>query len=69
MWRCAAPTKLGNGQDEMTNCEGTIKAKGITGTGVIAILEAGMKDGVITLPKINTPDHILPSGQDQVLRK
>ncbi|MBP1910603.1 ASKHA domain-containing protein [Methanolobus bombayensis] len=59
MWRCAAPSKLDNGQQEMTDCEGTIKAKGITGTGVIAIIEAGMKNGVITLPKINTPDHIL----------
>ncbi|MDK2824991.1 methylamine methyltransferase corrinoid protein reductive activase [Methanolobus vulcani] len=39
--------------------EDSIKAKGITGTGVIAILEAGMKNGIITLPKINTPDHIL----------
>ncbi|ETA68928.1 MAG: hypothetical protein PWQ51_1949 [Methanolobus sp.] len=39
--------------------EDSIKAKGITGTGVIAIIEAGMKDGIITLPKINTPDHIL----------
>ncbi|WP_094227676.1 methylamine methyltransferase corrinoid protein reductive activase [Methanolobus psychrotolerans] len=37
----------------------TIKAKGITGTGVIAIIEAGMKNGIIQLPKINTPDHIL----------
>lgn len=39
--------------------EDSIKAKGITGTGVIAIIEAGMKSGIITLPKINTPDHIL----------
>ncbi len=59
MWRCAAPSKLPNGQDETTTCEGTIEATGITGTGVIAIIEAGMKNGVIQLPKINTPDHIL----------
>lgn len=39
--------------------EDSIKAKGITGTGVIAIIEAGMKTGIIQLPKINTPDHIL----------
>ena len=39
--------------------EDSIKAKGITGTGVIAIIEAGMKNGIIQLPKINTPDHIL----------
>lgn len=37
----------------------SITAKGITGTGVIAILDAGMKNGIIQLPKINTPDHIL----------
>lgn len=36
-----------------------LNAKGITGTGVIAILDAGMKNGIIQLPKINTPDHIL----------
>ncbi|MDG6243531.1 MAG: ASKHA domain-containing protein [Methanolobus sp.] len=59
MWRCAAPASLPNGEQEMTTCEGTIKATGITGTGVIAIIEAGMKNGIIQLPKINTPDHIL----------
>ncbi|TGC11427.1 methylamine methyltransferase corrinoid protein reductive activase [Methanolobus halotolerans] len=37
----------------------SITAKGITGTGVIAIIDAGMKNGIIQLPKINTPDHIL----------
>ncbi len=36
-----------------------LTAKGITGTGVIAVIDAGMKDGIIQLPKINTPDHIL----------
>ncbi len=36
-----------------------LKAKGITGTGVIAVVDAGMKNGIIQLPKINTPDHIL----------
>ncbi|WP_407355830.1 ASKHA domain-containing protein [Methanolobus sp. WCC5] len=59
MWRCAAPARLPNGEQEMTTCEGTIKATGITGTGVIAIIEAGMKNGIIQLPKINTPDNIL----------
>jgi len=39
--------------------EGPIRAKGITGTGVIALLEEGMKSGLIKLPKIQTPDGIL----------
>ncbi|WP_406670199.1 methylamine methyltransferase corrinoid protein reductive activase [Methanolobus sp. ZRKC4] len=43
----------------------TISAKGITGTGVIAVLDAAIKNEVIQLPKINTPDHILYL-QDQV---
>ncbi|MBN2109524.1 MAG: methylamine methyltransferase corrinoid protein reductive activase [Methanosarcinaceae archaeon] len=58
MWRCAAPRKLPTGEETM-DCEGSIPAKGITGTGVIAIIDAGMKNGVIELPKITTPDHIL----------
>ncbi|MDD3041744.1 MAG: methylamine methyltransferase corrinoid protein reductive activase [Methanosarcinaceae archaeon] len=33
-----------------------IRAKGITGTGVIALIEAGMRNKLITLPKILTPD-------------
>lgn len=33
-----------------------IHAKGITGTGVIALIEAGMRNKLITLPKILTPD-------------
>ncbi len=59
MWRCAAPSKLPDAPVEMKDCEGTIKANGITGTGVIAVIEAGIKNGIIELPKINTPDHIL----------
>ena len=39
--------------------EGPIRAKGITGTGVIALLEEGMRSGVIKLPKIQTPDGVL----------
>ena len=39
--------------------EGPIRAKGITGTGVIALIEEGMRNGVIKLPKIQTPDGIL----------
>ena len=39
--------------------EGPIRAKGITGTGVIALIEEGMRSGVIKLPKIQTPDGIL----------
>jgi len=36
--------------------QGSIRAKGITGTGVIALLEEGMKCGLIKLPLITTPD-------------
>ncbi|MDL2261675.1 methylamine methyltransferase corrinoid protein reductive activase [Methanimicrococcus sp. OttesenSCG-928-J09] len=39
--------------------EGPIRAKGITGTGVIALMEEGMKSGLIKLPKIQTPDGII----------
>ncbi|MFY9339801.1 MAG: methylamine methyltransferase corrinoid protein reductive activase [Methanosarcina flavescens] len=39
--------------------EGQIKAKGITGTGVIALIEKGMESGLIELPKINTPDRLI----------
>jgi methylamine methyltransferase corrinoid protein reductive activase len=35
------------------------KAKGLTGTGVIALLALGMKEGLIQLPKITTPDGLL----------
>ncbi|AKB48993.1 ferredoxin [Methanosarcina sp. Kolksee] len=39
--------------------EGQIKAKGITGTGVIALIEKGIERGLIELPRIKTPDgHI-----------
>ena len=36
--------------------EGQIKAKGITGTGVIALLEKALGHGLAELPKIKTPD-------------
>jgi methylamine methyltransferase corrinoid protein reductive activase len=39
--------------------QGPIRAKGITGTGVIALMEEGIKNGIIQLPKIQTPDGIL----------
>jgi methylamine methyltransferase corrinoid protein reductive activase len=39
--------------------EGQIKAKGITGTGVIALIEKGMESGLIELPKIKTPDRLI----------
>lgn len=35
------------------------KAVGITGTGVIAALANGMKEGIIVPPKINTPSSVL----------
>ncbi|MDY0129939.1 MAG: methylamine methyltransferase corrinoid protein reductive activase, partial [Methanosarcina vacuolata] len=39
--------------------KGELTAKGITGTGVIALIEAGMRNKLIVLPKIQTPDGIL----------
>ncbi|MDY0267134.1 MAG: methylamine methyltransferase corrinoid protein reductive activase [Methanimicrococcus sp.] len=39
--------------------KGPIRAKGITGTGVIALMEEGMKKGLIKLPKIETADKII----------
>lgn len=39
--------------------EGPIRAKGITGTGVIALMEEGMRNGIIKLPKIQTADGII----------
>ena len=39
--------------------QGPIRAKGITGTGVIALMEEGIRNGIIKLPKIQTPDGIL----------
>ncbi|WNY29170.1 hypothetical protein MmiEs2_13930 [Methanimicrococcus stummii] len=39
--------------------EGPIRARGITGTGVIALMEEGIKNGIIKLPKIETPDGII----------
>ena len=39
--------------------KGEITAKGITGTGVIALIETAMRNKLIVLPKIQTPDGIL----------
>ena len=39
--------------------KGPIRAKGITGTGVIALLEEGIKGGIIKLPLIMTPDGFI----------
>ena len=39
--------------------KGELTAKGITGTGVIALIEAGLRNKLIVLPKIQTPDGIL----------
>ena len=39
--------------------EGQIKARGITGTGVIALIEKGIGSGLIQLPKIKTPDGLI----------
>lgn len=39
--------------------KGTIEAKAITGTGVIALIEESINHGIVVLPKIKTPDaHI-----------
>ena len=39
--------------------EGKIKAKGITGTGVIALLEKALAHGLVELPKVKTPDGLI----------
>jgi len=39
--------------------KGEITAKGITGTGVIALIEAGIRNKLIVLPKIKTPEGII----------
>lgn len=39
--------------------KGPVAAKGITGTGVIALIEIGMKNKLIILPNIQTPDGII----------
>lgn len=39
--------------------EGSVKASGITGTGVIALMDQAMNNGIIQLPHINTRDKIL----------
>ncbi|MCP5086875.1 MAG: methylamine methyltransferase corrinoid protein reductive activase [Rhodobacteraceae bacterium] len=42
--------------------EGELKAKGITGTGTIALVHEAMKAGLIRLPEILTPDRTLHLG-------
>jgi methylamine methyltransferase corrinoid protein reductive activase len=39
--------------------EGQIKAKGITGTGVISLIEKALEKGLVELPKIKTPEGII----------
>ncbi len=39
--------------------EGPINAKDITGTGVIALIEAAMQNGIIQLPAVKTKDKII----------
>lgn len=39
--------------------EGKIKAKGITGTGVIALIEKAIGNGLVELPKVKTPDGFI----------
>jgi methylamine methyltransferase corrinoid protein reductive activase len=39
--------------------KGEVTAKGITGTGVIALIEASMRNKLIVLPKIQTPQGII----------
>jgi len=39
--------------------KGEVTAKGITGTGVIALIEAGIRNKLIVLPKIKTPEGII----------
>ena len=39
--------------------EGKIKARGITGTGVIALIEKAIGHGLVELPKIKTPDELI----------
>jgi methylamine methyltransferase corrinoid protein reductive activase len=46
--------------------KGEITAKGITGTGVIALIETGMRNKLIVLPKIQTPDGIIHL-QDEII--
>jgi methylamine methyltransferase corrinoid protein reductive activase len=37
----------------------SIRAKGITGTGVIALMDVGLEKGFVQLPKIKTPEGII----------
>ena len=39
--------------------KGDIRAKGITGTGVIALIDKSIENGLIVLPKVQTPDGLL----------
>ncbi|MFQ5613401.1 MAG: methylamine methyltransferase corrinoid protein reductive activase [Anaerolineae bacterium] len=43
--------------------EGALKARGITGTGTIALLHEGLEAGLIQLPEIRTPDRKLHLGR------
>jgi len=45
-----------------------IAARGITGTGVVAAVACGLESGVIKLPNIDTPDHMIHF-QDGILFK
>lgn len=39
--------------------KGNIEAKGITGTGVIALIEKAIKHGFVEIPKVKTPDGLI----------
>ncbi len=46
--------------------EGQIKAKGITGTGVISLIEKALGKGLVELPKVKTPEGTIHL-QDKIL--
>ena len=47
-----------------TAVQGKVKARGVTGTGVVAVLCEAMKAGHVRLPNIQTPDGLLHLGQE-----
>ncbi|MCZ7665568.1 MAG: methylamine methyltransferase corrinoid protein reductive activase [Thermoleophilia bacterium] len=49
--------------------EGTIAARGITGTGVMAVIALGLEDGLLKLPGIDSPDGRLHLANGVVLTK
>ena len=49
--------------------KGPASARGITGTGVMALIALGMQDGVLRLPKIDSPDGRLHLANGIVLSK